>query len=77
MPAYRYRVEGTGGKGQAWIVSGTLTVPRGGFSEATQQTLRDAFAKLTRGEATYGEPGHGGCTGPYTIRKLVVEADPD
>jgi hypothetical protein len=66
-------MDGEAAAGQSWITNGTIELPNPGeFVRLSELALRDSFQKLTNGKAVYGKPGLG-CTGPYKIRKLVLE----
>lgn len=66
---YRYRLEGTGGGGATWTTEGTV---RCEWPDLFGVVNREAFRKLTNGNATYGNPGQGGCRGPYEITSFEV-----
>lgn len=68
---WRYSVSGTGGGGQGFHVTGEVAVG-GTIETATEAAMHDAFSKMTKGEATYGRPGEGGCQGPYTITSFTL-----
>ncbi len=66
---YNYSIEGTGGDGQTWTTTGTVTC---GVDDMFMSVMRDSFDKLTSGRAIYGRPGVG-CQGPYDMHKIVIE----
>lgn len=76
MPAeriYNYTIEGTAADGQTWSVTGE--VRKSGFSDILDvfdHVMAECFFKLTNGDAVYGSPGKG-CSGPYTIERVVIE----
>jgi len=69
-----YEVHGRDAAGKSWQVCGEL---HGDFDilapKSLQQIGQYCFQQLTHGEATYGNPGQGGCHGPYSISKLTIE----
>jgi hypothetical protein len=67
--SYRYRLEGTGRDNAAWMVEG---VAKAEWPDLFDVINRDGFRKLTNGNATYGQPGVGGCKGPYEIKSLLI-----
>jgi hypothetical protein len=74
LPKYSYTVSGTAVENQTWTVTGEIvTSPLSSFQRAPEKALRDAFWKLTRGNAVFGLRGVA-CKGPYRITKLVIEA---
>lgn len=74
MRRFRYELAGIDGEGKAFTVSGEIEETRAlGFAGAPGAALSDAFQKLTDGNAEYGKPGEGGCRGPYTFERIVLE----
>jgi hypothetical protein len=58
LPKYSYTVAGTAVENQTWTVTGELVArPLSSFQRAPEKLLRDAFWKLTRGNAVLGLPG--------------------
>lgn len=70
MITYSFSVSGKTGGGADWTVMGET---RGMFMVAVNNAIEQALLDLTDGKATFGEPGKGGCAGPYTITKFVIE----
>lgn len=66
---YSFTVEGTGGNGQTWKATGSLTCR---FPDVFDRALAMAFEQLTSGRAVFGMPGVG-CNGPYDMTKVVIE----
>jgi hypothetical protein len=74
MKTFAYKVEGTDGNRNPYTVEGTVTSSFPLLSpELNNEVGRDSFQKLTQGKAVFGRPGEGGCRGPYTIDRLVIE----
>lgn len=67
---YRFHFEGTGGDGSAWAAEGEVMCEA---HDAFDFAMHDTFAQLTAGKAVYGKPGQGGCRGPYTISRMVID----
>ena len=66
---YHFTFEGTGSNAQTWTTTGYIECEFNDvFDKASQQT----FIQLTNGEAIYGNPGVGGCHGPYNITRVVI-----
>lgn len=65
---YRYTVSGSGSR--PFRCEGTIHCE---FHDAFDLAMTETFRALTVGEAIYGHPGEGGCTGPYSIDRLVIE----
>lgn len=74
MAAYAWTLEGTAADGQSWATSGTLYDEPGNFPAVVSAAMRASFIQLTQGKAVYGKPGLA-CNGPYTMKRLVVEAE--
>lgn len=72
----RYTVNGTAADGQTYEVAGTLSCQPGDFVFATKRAMQMAFMELTQGKAVFGKPGLG-CSGPYTVTRLLVEEIPE
>jgi len=72
MTHYRYEIEGTGADGHRWSTGGLLDLKSDRIADAVEAAHKDAFEKLTRGNAVYGQPGKG-CRGTYQISKLMIE----
>lgn len=72
---YAYTLSGTAAEEQTWKTEGVVELESAPLSEAVTIATRETFQKLTQGKAVFGKPGIG-CSGPYTIRKLLVERMP-
>lgn len=73
MVKYKYELNGTAAQEQTWTVVGEIEIAgMGDFPSVPQVAMMRAFEQLTRGKATYGNPGVG-CVGPYRVSKLTVE----
>ena len=75
MKMFRYELGGTGGDGKAFAVSGHFDQGDEvvGFQATLAEAQRHAYLKLTGGDTEYGKPGQGGCRGPYTFERILVE----
>lgn len=77
MVAFKFTISGTGRGGVNWLTRGTVRVEnQGQFTEALRQAQQRSFEMLTGGEAEYGHPGEGGCSGPYKIERFSLELVP-
>lgn len=67
-----YRVSGTAQSGAlTWTVEGEIHQP---VLECYDDIMHEVFQRLTSGNATFGQPGVGGCRGPYKITSVILEA---
>ena len=66
---YRFCITGLGAEGTTFIAKGDLDCE---FVDTFREAMRDTFSQLTHGRAVYGSPGVG-CSGPYSIQRLVIE----
>jgi len=73
----RWVMRGLDGQGNPWVTQGTVYCQGPNFDAAVSQVQRESFEQLTQGKATYGQPGKGGCRGPYTITELHAEKADD
>jgi hypothetical protein len=71
MKKFSYEVSGTDGAGQAFKVAGEVECK--GLPEATVEAQRQTYQGLTSGKTSYGQPGVGGCKGPYSMERIFVE----
>lgn len=65
---YDYSVEGVGGNGGSFKVSGPV---QSDLAKITEKILMATFEALTEGHAEYGKAGP--CGGPYSITRIVIE----
>ena len=73
LTTFQFVIEGTGAGDATWLTKGTVTTEReGDFPNALRAAQAACFEQLTRGDATYGQPGRGGCAGPYRILSFLV-----
>ena len=71
---YRYEISGTAAGEQTWTTTGiSKDVTPGAFQSVFDDALRETFQLLTEGKAIFGKPGLG-CSGPYTLTRLLIEA---
>jgi len=68
-----YTINGTGADGETWTTNGWLDCEPGSFHLIFDKAMSQTFEKLTQGKAAYGHPGQGGCRGPYSVKKVVIE----
>lgn len=73
--AYTYSVSGTAAGEQTWQIDGQVEGKPGDFPLVFEHAMRATFNGLTNGKAVFGKPGVG-CSGPYRITRLVIEALP-
>jgi hypothetical protein len=71
MKKFNYEMEGTDGAGQAFKVAGE--VESRNLPDAIVDAQRQAYQGLTSGNTSYGQPGVGGCKGPYSMERILVE----
>lgn len=76
MPRYKYMMDGSNRSDETWKVQGDVRVDadEGDLVTATEHVLSEAFLKLTKGEAIYGQPGVR-CDGPYRVKSLLIEVE--
>lgn len=70
-----YTIVGTASGGE-WTAQGSVNAEWGSTPSAVgafDAAMRAAFQQLTDGNATYGNPGKGGCRGPYKIIRVHLE----
>jgi hypothetical protein len=68
-----FTISGTDGNGNEWNYGGELPQFDNPLDlSVAMQIGKDAFAFLTHNEAHYGEPGKGGCRGPYRVHSLTI-----
>ena len=73
MNDYRYVIKGTDVAGKQWTVTGIInTVRQGDFALVPELAMKQAFLKLTGGQAQFGSPGVG-CKGPYRFTSMLIE----
>jgi hypothetical protein len=75
MITYTYTVAGTAADEQTWEITGSIEATQGNFPLVFNHAMKETFTGLTNGKAIYGNPGIG-CSGPYEIVRLVIEAQP-
>jgi hypothetical protein len=68
---FSYEVEGKDGAGQAFKVAGEVEAP--GLPDAVVEAQRQTYQGLTSGKTQYGQPGVGGCKGPYSMERIEVK----
>jgi len=73
MRTYSYTISGTAANDATWVTVGDVEALPGYFEQVVRQAMQQTFQTLTQGNATYGKPGEGGCNGPYTVRRIVIE----
>jgi hypothetical protein len=69
----KYVAEGTAHGGEKWTCEGTVDV---GFPLCFEAAMRQNFEMLTGGKAVFGQPGVGGCRGPYKITRFELTVVP-
>ena len=70
-----FTVSGLDGRGASWEYTGKLENQNGPLDPNVLHKIGiQVFAWLTRGAATYGHPGEAGCTGPYQIERITIDA---
>lgn len=72
IKVYRYEIQGTAADDQTWQTSGTITDEHNDVLAVFDTAMRLSFQQLTSGKAVFGKPGVG-CSGPYAIRRIVIE----
>jgi hypothetical protein len=70
--AYRFEMSGTGSNDQTWQTSGVIIDTHNDVMSVFDSAMRASFQQLTSGKAVFGKPGVG-CSGPYDIRRIVIE----
>jgi hypothetical protein len=73
LTTYRFEILGTAAGGQTWETSGKIDDADNDLPAVFDDAMRLSFAQLTNGKAIFGKPGVG-CSGPYKIRRIVIEA---
>lgn len=71
MPRYHFRITGLDGTGSGWSTSGYVVAEN--FDVAVTSARSASFEQLTYGRAVYGNPGKGGCQGPYHIKSIELK----
>lgn len=71
--SYRFSINGHGAEGAPFEVRGSTLCE---FPELWDEMMKDTFNQLTNGRAIYGAPGVAGCRGPYSIRRILIEEQP-
>jgi hypothetical protein len=67
---WQFTVSGKAATGETWGYSGTIDCE---FKEIFTLAMQNTFRALTNGRATYGQPGVGGCKGPYRVMSVLIE----
>jgi hypothetical protein len=67
----QFTINGTGGTGETWQTAGEVEAE---WHKAFDVAMRASFEQLTHGKAVYGNPGKGGCRGPYKISRVELVA---
>lgn len=70
--SYRFTIDGHGVEGATFQTNGTTLCE---FHDTFDVAMEETFHQLTHGKAVYGSPGVG-CRGPYTIKRVVIEEQP-
>lgn len=70
--SYRFTVDGHGAEGATFQTTGTTLCE---LAHAFDIAMEESFHQLTNGKAVYGSPGVG-CRGPYSIRRVLIEEQP-
>ena len=67
---YTFVIEGLSDSDkQVWQTKGKVHCE---FRESLDVAMKQSFYQLTTGKAVYGNPGAGGCRGPYTVTMLSI-----
>lgn len=72
IKTYKFKIEGSAARGQTWETSGKVADLTNDLRDVVSQAMKESFNQLTKGQAVFGQPGIG-CSGPYGIRRLVLE----
>lgn len=72
----RFTISGTDARGREYEVSGHTEGQNVLDPDCFMHIGMAAFDLLTHGKAKYGEPGRGGCKGPYDVRVIKLEKLP-
>ena len=70
---FSYTVVGTSASGDTWTCEGSIDAEPGDFYNVIHSAMRASFKQLTGGKAVFGNPGKGGCRGPYTITMFQLK----
>jgi len=68
---YKWTVNGTGSD-NTWSVQGETKASPSEFPQLFDRIMREVFTRLTQGKAIYGQPGVGGCRGPYDVISILI-----
>ena len=71
---YEYQITGRGAGDVHFTTTGRIFTE---FAETFQAAMERSFEDLTDGKAVYGNPGKGGCHGPYEISEVVIRRVPN